>query len=181
MYRWSLSDMNCISCHIDQGSLGSSQIASDPTGYYYAVGSKTGVVNIYEEDNMAEKVGTNQDSQRNAVFDAFASHHQENGTHKFSSLPAPSPIKAVMNLTTTVDLLRFNHDGQILALGSRRKKDQFKLVHVASKTVFQNWPTSQTPLHYVTSIDFSPGGGFLAIGNDRGRVLLYRLNHYFSS
>jgi len=25
---------------------------------------------------------------------------------------------------------------------------------------------------------FSPNGGFLAIGNARGRVLLYRLHHY---
>jgi U3 small nucleolar RNA-associated protein 18 len=41
-----------------------------------------------------------------------------------------------------------------------------------------NWPTARTPLHYVTALSFSPGGGYLAIGNDRGRALLYRLNAY---
>lgn len=28
------------------------------------------------------------------------------------------------------------------------------------------------------SMDFSPKSGFLALGNDKGRVLLYRLKHY---
>jgi U3 small nucleolar RNA-associated protein 18 len=27
-------------------------------------------------------------------------------------------------------------------------------------------------------MDFSPKSGYLAMGNDKGRVLLYRLNHY---
>jgi U3 small nucleolar RNA-associated protein 18 len=27
-------------------------------------------------------------------------------------------------------------------------------------------------------MDFSPKSGFLALGNDKGRVLLYRLKHY---
>ena len=28
---------------------------------------------------------------------------------------------------------------------------------------------------------FSPHSGFVAIGNDKGRVLLYRLNHYMQA
>ena len=47
-----------------------------------------------------------------------------------------------------------------------------------SCTVFSNWPTSKTPLSYVFSLDFSPSGGYLAVGNDKGKVLLYRLKHY---
>jgi len=47
-----------------------------------------------------------------------------------------------------------------------------------SKTVFGNWPTSKTPLHYVTAVNFSPNSGYLCVGNDRGRALLYRLQHY---
>jgi len=47
-------------------------------------------------------------------------------------------------------------------------------------TVFSNWPTAGTPLSYVSCFDFSPNSGFLAIGNDKGNALLYRLNYYDS-
>lgn len=83
-----------------------------------------------------------------------------------------------MNLTTRIDELRFSPDSQMLALASRMKKDAMRVVHVPSLTVFSNWPTSKTPLQYVSAIDFSPNCGYLAIGNARGRVLLYRLHHY---
>lgn len=76
------------------------------------------------------------------------------------------------------DVLQFNHDSQILAMASSRKKDALKVVHVPTMSVFQNWPSDRTPLHYISSLDFSPNSGYLAIGNARGKVLLYRLNHY---
>jgi U3 small nucleolar RNA-associated protein 18 len=67
---------------------------------------------------------------------------------------------------------------QILAMGSRMSRGALRLVHTPSMTVFANWPTRQTPLQYVHSVAFSPGGGLLAVGTARGRALLYRLNHY---
>ena len=67
---------------------------------------------------------------------------------------------------------------QMLAMASRMKKDALRLVHLPSGTVFQNWPTSRSPLGYVHSVAFSPGGGYLAVGNAKGRALLYRLHHY---
>jgi hypothetical protein len=36
----------------------------------------------------------------------------------------------------------------------------------------------RSPLHYIHSFAFSPRGGFLAAGNARGKVLLYRLHAY---
>ena len=60
----------------------------------------------------------------------------------------------------------------------RWDKEALRLVHMPSCTVFSNWPTSKTPLSYVFSLDFSPSGGYLAVGNDKGKVLLYRLKHY---
>ena len=65
---------------------------------------------------------------------------------------------------------------QILAMASRMTKDALRLVHLPSFTVFQNWPTSRSPLGYVHSLAFSPGGGYLAIGTARGNALLYRLH-----
>eukprot|EP00126_Sphaerothecum_destruens_P005927 Sdes_comp19117_c0_seq1m9827 len=92
----------------------------------------------------------------------------------------PKPLKAIMNLTTGIHQMKFNHDGQILSIFSRKKKEALKLVHIPSLTVFQNWPSSNTPLHYVHQFDFSPSSGYMSIGNDKGQVLLYRLHHYTS-
>jgi U3 small nucleolar RNA-associated protein 18 len=83
-----------------------------------------------------------------------------------------------MNLKTSADLVRFNTDGQILALSSRRETSALKLLHVPSRTVFANWPTTKTPLGYVWSLDFSPSSKFLVLGNDQGKCLLYKLLHY---
>ncbi|KAL3679025.1 hypothetical protein R1sor_021981 [Riccia sorocarpa] len=91
---------------------------------------------------------------------------------------ATRPEKSFMNLVTTIDSLKFNCDSQILAIASRMKKNALKLVHLPSHTVFSNWPTQKTPIQYVHSLDFSPGGGYMAVGNAAGNVLLYRLRHY---
>mgnify|MGYP002883850964 FL=1 len=84
----------------------------------------------------------------------------------------------MMNLTTKVDTLAFNPDGQMLAAASSLKRNALRLLHVPSRTVFSNWPTSKTPLQYVHSLAFSPSSDLLAVGNARGRVLLYRLKQY---
>lgn len=88
------------------------------------------------------------------------------------------PLKSIMNLKTSTDHLCFNSDGQILALSSRRDKRALRLLHVPSNTIFANWPTSKTPLNYVWSTNFSPESRFLAVGNDQGRCLVYKLMHY---
>jgi len=91
------------------------------------------------------------------------------------------PIKSIMNLHTSADSVRFNSDGQILAMSTRRDKQSLKLLHVPTATVFSNWPTTKTPLGYVWSMDFSPESKFLAVGNDKGKCLLYNLQHYSSA
>ncbi|KAH0978321.1 hypothetical protein GBA52_028040 [Prunus armeniaca] len=88
------------------------------------------------------------------------------------------PIKTIENLTTKVDFLKFNSDAQILAICSSMKKNSLKLIHVPSFTVFSNWPPQKKALHYPRCLDFSPGGGFMAVGNAAGKVLLYKLHHY---
>eukprot|EP00735_Rhodelphis_limneticus_P006608 TRINITY_DN19035_c0_g1::TRINITY_DN19035_c0_g1_i1::g.13942::m.13942 TRINITY_DN19035_c0_g1::TRINITY_DN19035_c0_g1_i1::g.13942 ORF type:complete len:544 (+),score=140.96,sp/Q9FMU5/UTP18_ARATH/47.02/4e-134,WD40/PF00400.27/13,WD40/PF00400.27/2e+02,WD40/PF00400.27/0.0013,WD40/PF00400.27/0.13,WD40/PF00400.27/47,WD40/PF00400.27/1.8e+02,eIF2A/PF08662.6/50,eIF2A/PF08662.6/2.8,eIF2A/PF08662.6/2.8e+03,DUF4591/PF15261.1/3.6e+02,DUF4591/PF15261.1/5 TRINITY_DN19035_c0_g1_i1:77-1633(+) len=90
----------------------------------------------------------------------------------------PKPLKAILNLTTTINSLNFNKDGQILAFSSELKKDSFRMFHTPSLTTFSNWPSAQTPLGYVWSTSFSPSSGYVTIGNDKGRALLYRLRHY---
>ncbi|XP_010274110.1 PREDICTED: U3 small nucleolar RNA-associated protein 18 homolog [Nelumbo nucifera] len=88
------------------------------------------------------------------------------------------PIKTVENLTTKVDFLKFNHDAQILAVCSNMQKNSLKLLHIPSFTVFSNWPPANRVLEYPRCLDFSPGGGFMALGNAAGKVFLYKLHHY---
>ncbi|KVH99569.1 WD40 repeat-containing protein [Cynara cardunculus var. scolymus] len=78
------------------------------------------------------------------------------------------PIKTIENLTTKVDFMRFNSDAQILAICSSMKKNSMKLVHIPSFTVFSNWPPSNRTLQYPRCLDFSPGGGMMAMGNAAG-------------
>ena len=89
-----------------------------------------------------------------------------------------TPLKSIMNLKTSAENLKFNHDGQIMAMLTKREKHGLKLLHVPTQTVFSNWPTSKTPLKYVWSVDFSPESKYIAIGNDKGKCLLYQLGHY---
>ncbi|CAI9117414.1 OLC1v1018806C2 [Oldenlandia corymbosa var. corymbosa] len=91
------------------------------------------------------------------------------------------PAKVIENLTTKVDFIKFNHDAKILAIGSSMKKNSLKLIHLPTFTVFSNWPPSNKSLHYPRCLDFSPHGGFMAMGNAGGKVLLYKLHHYHQS
>ncbi|KAK9146500.1 hypothetical protein Sjap_006403 [Stephania japonica] len=88
------------------------------------------------------------------------------------------PLKTIENLTTSVDFMKFNHDSQILAICSRMQKNSLKFVHVPTFSVFSNWPPPNRTLHHPRCLDFSPGGGFMAMGNAAGKVLLYKLHHY---
>nr|XP_010912007.1 U3 small nucleolar RNA-associated protein 18 homolog [Elaeis guineensis] len=88
------------------------------------------------------------------------------------------PLKSIENLTTMVDFMKFNHDAQILAITSRMMKNGLKLIHVPSFTAFSNCPPPRFSLHYPRALDFSPHGGFMAMGNAGGKVLLYKLHHY---
>lgn len=88
---------------------------------------------------------------------------------------------ATLHAPNLFRLLRFPRsleNMQMLAIASNQKRDSLKVIHSASCTPFTNWPTERTPVRYPFALDFSPKGGFLAVGNDRGCVLLYRIRHY---
>jgi len=154
VYRFCVKSRRCVERFPNQDGTITSYMATS-TRRHMAVGSESGVVNLYSDD---------------------FSRRQNPTIHEFGV--ARSPIKSILNLQTSVDMMQFNHDGQILAMSSRREKNSMKLLHVPTSTVFSNWPTSKTPLNYVWSMDFSPQSKFLAVGNDQGKCLLYRLQHY---
>lgn len=119
-----------------------------PGDRWLAIGTKSGVVNIFDRLSCYDGVGE------------------------------PKPSKEIGNLITEITGLQFAPDGQILCISSLQKKDALKLVHLPLGTVFSNWPTSGTPLGRVTIAQFSPDNQMLAIGNDAGRITLWRLDHY---
>lgn len=150
VYCWDVGERKCVARWRDEGGFGACQIAASGSGFT-AVGSTTGIVNIYDPSAPTPVNG----EERKA-------------------------LKAVGNLTTAVSTMRFNHDAQLLAVASKTNKDALKLVHLPSASVYANWPTQQTPLHHVTAVDFSKRSEYLAVGNARGKVLLYNLKAYSS-
>ena len=157
IYRWDLASRKCIERFSNQDGTVTASLAASPS--HFAAGAHSGVVNLYSEQDPASSAATTNSA--------------------FSILKHREPIKSIMNLHTSADCLRFNHDGQLLAMSTRRETHGgLKLIHVPTATVFSNWPTSKTPLGYVWSMDFSPESRFLAIGNDKGKCLLYSVAHY---
>jgi U3 small nucleolar RNA-associated protein 18 len=162
IYVWDSRTRACRFRKPDVSGINGTAIALSPNNQFLATGGTSGVVNVYAGKDL------------NISTDSIPPPSS-------SLLRSPlNPLQSLFNLTTPVHSLTFNHDSSILAMSSQDLKDQLKLIHMPSLTAFSNWPTSRTPLHVVTSVTFSPHSGYIAIGNDRGRVLLYRLSHFQS-
>jgi U3 small nucleolar RNA-associated protein 18 len=163
VYVWDMRTRKCKAKWKDEGSvrgttIGASRVTSNN---YVATGSASGQVNLYESSSLWFEGECKQPSSTQGGLNRRV-----------------APQKSLMNMVDPVHELVFNHDAQVMAVRSQSAKDCVKLVHVASRSVFSNWPTQQTPLHYCTSVAFSPASKYLALGNARGKVLLYRLHHY---
>lgn len=156
IYRWDVKSRQCIERFSNGDGTITSSLASSSTAL--AVGAESGVVNLYSEHDYRSR--------------------QYRSSSLLAGIQTKTPLKSIMNLHTSSDMVQFNGDGQILAMSSQREQHGLKLFHVPTRTVFSNWPTAQTPLGYVWSMKFSPKSKFLAIGNDKGKCLLYKINHY---
>ncbi|KAJ3751351.1 WD40-repeat-containing domain protein [Lentinula detonsa] len=156
VYLWDVGERRCVRRWRDEGGFrGTGRVltGNGKGSGWLAVGSNTGLVNVYGADSFTPS------------------------TSSWSSI-SPKPLKTIENLTTPISTLRFNHDAQLLAMASKEKKDGMRLIHLPSLTAFSNWPTSSTPFGHVTAVDFSARSEYIAIGNTRGRVLLYHLKNF---
>ena len=92
--------------------------------------------------------------------------------------PKPRSLKEYLNLTSAVTTLAYHPSSELLGFASKYTRRAMRVAHVAAGQVFANWPTGRSPLNYVQATAFAPHSGYMAIGNDQGKVLLYQLNHF---
>ncbi|KAK4898285.1 U3 snoRNP protein [Elasticomyces elasticus] len=175
--EWNVERREVVARWQDEGAVGTTVLAlggrHDLGGKgcgidrWCAVGSSSGIVNIYDRRVWLAGGG----GETGDVFPR-----------------TPKPTKTLAHLTTPTSSLTFSPDGQLLVMASKWKRDAVKLVHLPSCTVFQNWPTSQTPLGRVTGVAVAEGvivgGGkgdgdevyaVLAVANEKGGVRVWEV------
>ncbi|KAF2012126.1 WD40 repeat-like protein [Aaosphaeria arxii CBS 175.79] len=172
--EWSVED-GVIGRWTDEGAMGTTVISvggksgRDWIGgdRWVAIGSTSGIVNVYDRRSWVE------------THDASTPDDPNGGVPK-----TPKPVRTLDNLTTPISHLHFSPDGQIMAMASRWKHNAMRLVHLPSATVFKNWPTEKTPLGRISAVawgrpseeDEKEGSlALLAVGSETGRVKLWEV------
>ncbi|CAL8579120.1 U3 snoRNP protein [Xanthoria parietina] len=154
--EWDGRQRRIVGRWVDEGAIGTTVIAMGGRGSgakdlggdrWVAVGSSSGVVNVYDRKTW--------------------------GSGKVP--PRPQPRRALDQLTTATSHLAFSPDGQLMVMASRLKRDALRLVHLPSCTVYRNWPTSSTPLGKITALAISPGSDLLAVANEQGKIRLWEI------
>ncbi|OII75494.1 WD40 repeat-containing protein [Cryptosporidium ubiquitum] len=168
IYIWDINTGRCRERIVDYGSLCITSIVSSyrskvqrksVSSSYVMTGSTTGYVNIYSLGDDIQRIGEKSENQS-----------------KNSEFKIPKYI--INNICTSITSMAIHPRNEIAAISTKWTKDSLKLINLYTGHVYSNWPTARTPLKYVTSMDFSEYGGYLAAGNDKGDVLLYRINEY---
>ncbi|WVQ98446.1 hypothetical protein IAU59_005570 [Kwoniella sp. CBS 9459] len=163
---WDLGERRINRKWKDDRALGGVIMKGSKDGAYTAIGSTTGIVNLYSTPSLS------------ATASASASA-SSSGARKMLEL-SPEPVKSLEQLTMPISTMDFHPRSDVLVTASTGRKDLLKMYHLPSGTAFSNWPTPATPLGRVTCTGFSSSGEYLAVGNQRGNVLLWSLRHYVS-
>ncbi|RVD85953.1 uncharacterized protein DFL_004253 [Arthrobotrys flagrans] len=146
VWEWDSAERRIESRWNDEGGNGLTSISLGGNDRWCAVGSTSGVVNIYDRK---EKV-------------VVEGH--------------PTPKRALGNLVTAINVLEFSDDGQLLCIGSKEKRDALRLVHLPTCTVYKNWPTTSTPVGNINCAGFAGGAsGLFAFGNQQGKIRLWEI------
>ncbi|OCK82997.1 WD40 repeat-like protein [Lepidopterella palustris CBS 459.81] len=174
--EWDVERQQMMARWIDEGAVGTTVIAlggrSGREGWlggdrWVAVGSSSGIVNIYDRRAWSAKLAK-----------ALLNGGDEDSN---SGVPkTPTPVRALDHLTTAISHLAFSPDGQLLAMASRSKKNAMRLVHLPSCTVYRNWPTDKTPLGRISALAWGDGQreeaeAFLAVANEQGKIRLWEV------
>jgi len=160
--EWGVENRVAIARWKDDGAIGTTTISlggrspGSIGGYrYIAIGSSSGIVNIYDRRSWTlAPTSTSTTSSKSASR---------------TSIPKnPKPLRILDQLVTPISHLAFSPCGQLLVMASRWKADALRLVHLPSCTVYRNWPTGKTPFGRVTSVAFGEVKGFEEKGTEVG-------------
>jgi U3 small nucleolar RNA-associated protein 18 len=138
------------------GRSGRTQLGGDR---WIAVGSSSGIANVYDRRPWAAAVAESRSDE-----DASPIPHN------------PKPTRAFDQLTTPISHLQFSMDGQLMVMASRWKRDALRLIHLPSCTVYHNWPTSNTPLGRISAVAISARSDMLAVANEQGRIRMWEIH-----
>lgn len=100
---WDVAQRKVIRKWRDDRAYGGTILESSRGGEYTAIGSSTGIVNVYSSTSLSAK----------------------------SLDIRPDPLKSLEHLTTPITSLAFHPSSELLVTASRTKKDQLKLVRVS--------------------------------------------------
>lgn len=168
VHVWDVRSRSCPVTAYDTGLYGAKGLQVAPTmPSYWAIGSSYGIVNMYG----GVGTGATESSALDELLTTPASSTLADDVRMTAR-------KSLGSLTTATTSIHFNHDAQLMAIASRHKKDALRMIHVPTLQTYANWPTAGTPLGHVSSLAFSTQSEYMAIGNTRGRVLLYALRAY---
>lgn len=110
IYTWDLRTRRVLHQQRDEGAVGATSLALSPGGGYLASGSRSGVVNLYRRpQGLLEALlpGAELGGGGTGLGAAAA------GLVAPAAPDGGRPLKALMNLTTSVDTLHFSPDGQV--------------------------------------------------------------------
>ncbi|PYI19788.1 WD40 repeat-like protein [Aspergillus violaceofuscus CBS 115571] len=141
------------------GRSGRTQLGGDR---WVAIGSSSGIVNVYDRREWAAAYATAAASNEDETSQSFIPRN-------------PEPVRVLDQLTTPISHLVFAPDGQFFVMASRWKRDALRIVHLPSCTVYRNWPTSNTPFGRISAVAISPNSEQLAVGNEQGRIRLWEI------
>lgn len=196
--EYSVNERRILARWWDEGAVGTTVIACGGSGKetrYIAIGSSSGIVNIYD------RRGTSFSPVLNDIKTGISNPTPSTAGNlplPHSQSHRPSPLKSLAHLTTPTSHLLFSPSSQLLIIASRWKKNALRVVHIPTCTVYRNWPTDRTPLGRVSSVAISGararegggagvggdgdgsngedgGEGYLAVGSEGGKVRLWEI------
>lgn len=92
----------------------------------------------------------------------------------------PKPMKTLSNLKNSCDILKYNHSGELLLVGSSEASGAFRMVYSLNGSVYRNFPAQGKKYSHLINAAFSPNDGYLGLGSTNGRAYLCRLPYYNS-
>ena len=169
-------DVKCLCFSAD-----SQQLFSHGTGgqvYIWDVKQERLVNKFYDEGAV---IGTAVAASPNGQFLAAGSESGVVNVYNVKTCEreqVPKPLKSLMNLTTEISSINFNHSSELFSFCSRLKQNAVRLTHVPSRSVYSNFPYQGEAYGRVAEMHFSPASGFAGMATNQRSVNLFRLCHF---